>query len=162
MDKEFVPYEESVDLKGLGFDKPCLGLYHNDGMFALNKAISHGEYHGQKCMAPLFQQAFKWFRDNHDLHVQIRREDYFYKRRYKYYHFDINDGEKTDITNQQDLYSSIMEECRQDIPGNHLNDEKLSQLIFERNFAFKSYEEVELFCLRKLIEIVKNKKGNNE
>jgi hypothetical protein len=50
-----------------------------------------------------------------------------------------------------------MDECSQDIPGNYLNDEKFSNLIFEKGFAFKSYEETELACLIKLIEIVKYK-----
>ena len=27
MDKEFVPYEQSLQLKELGFDEPCFGFY---------------------------------------------------------------------------------------------------------------------------------------
>jgi hypothetical protein len=50
-----------------------------------------------------------------------------------------------------------MDECEQDIPGNHLDNEKLNILIFERGFAFKTYEEAELACLKKLIELVKEK-----
>ena len=32
-----------------------------------------------------------------------------------------------------------------------------SKLIFEKGFAFKTYEEAELACIKELIKIVKNK-----
>ena len=76
----------------------------------------------------------------------------------KSFHFDISKGEQNDITKQEDLHSNIMDECEQDIPGNYLDNEKLNILIFEKGFAFKTYEEVEIECLKKLIEIVKTNK----
>ena len=33
MKKEFVPYEQSLALKELGFDEPCLTYYFSDGAF---------------------------------------------------------------------------------------------------------------------------------
>ena len=98
--------------------------------------------------------ALRWFRDNHDIHVQIRKENYFHESKYEYFHFDISKGEENDITQQSVLFDSILDECTQDIPGNHLNNEKYSKLIFEKRFAFKTYEEIELECLNKLIKIV--------
>jgi hypothetical protein len=106
---------------------------------------------------PTYSQAFRWFREKYDLHVQIRKENYFQERKYEYYHFDISKGEENDITNQEDLLDEIFNECSQDIPGNHLNDEMYSKLIFEKGFAFKTYEEAELACIKELIKIVKNK-----
>ncbi len=152
IEKEFVPYEEAFALKQLGFNEPCLASYFHAGKrLDICEYINHGEY---TVLAPTFSQAFRWFRDNHDLHVQIRKENYFHESKYEYFHFDISKGEENDITQQSVLLDSILDECTQDIPGNHLNNEKYSKLIFEKRFAFKTYEEIELECLNKLIKIV--------
>jgi|694.fasta_scaffold00478_130 hypothetical protein len=154
MEKEFIPYEQAVELKELGFDKPCFGHFLNK-KFYLKSFDRQGD---GITLRPTFSQAFRWFRDKYDLHVQIRKENYFYKSIHNnYFHFDISKGEQNDITGQEDLYSNLMDECKQDTPRNRLDNEKLNILIFERGFAFKTYEEVELTCLKKLIEIVKNK-----
>jgi len=157
MIKEFVPYKESIELKELGFDEPCITSYNESGK--LFKIWEDEQVIGiTKCLAPTFSQAFRWFREKYDLHVQIRKENYFYKSKYEYFHYDISRGEENDITNQEELHSNIMDECRQNIPGNYLNDDKLAKLIFEKKFAFYTYEEIELECLKKLIEIVKSHK----
>jgi hypothetical protein len=152
MNKEFIPYEQALALKELGFDEPCFGSYNPFGSKQLSCS---GIYTYGNCIAaPLYQQAFRFFREKYDLHVQIRKEDYFYKNVHNnYFHFDISKGQQQDITGQQDLYGDIMDECEQDILGNHLDNEKLNILIFERGFAFNTYEETELACLIKLIEI---------
>jgi hypothetical protein len=65
MKKEFVPYEESLALKELGFDEPCLAGWshpfeHNpEGYLNLDQ---EGEY---DFGAPLYQQAFRWFFDKY-------------------------------------------------------------------------------------------------
>jgi len=156
MEKEFIPYQEALDLKELGFDEPCFGFYGIDKR--LHITGSSIVKYKPKLHAPTFSQAFRWFRDKYDLHVQIRKENYMYKNIHSnYFHFDISKGEQNDITEQQELYSKIMQECSQDIPGNHLNNEKLNILIFEKDFAFKTYEETELTCLKELIKLTKNK-----
>jgi hypothetical protein len=163
MNKDFTLYPEAFELKQLGFDEPCTTyIYTGDTGNNVNvpcavlpsKAENFNE-DGLCVSTPTYSQAFRWFREKYDLHVQIRKENYFQQRKYEYYHFDISKGEENDITNQEDLLDEIFNECSQDIPGNHLNDEMYSKLIFEKEFAFKTYEEIELACLRKLIEIVK-------
>lgn len=64
MNKEFIPYEQALELKELGFYEECLG-YHNidpylpKPTFNLVKPFTH-----EWCIpAPLYQQAFRWFRD---------------------------------------------------------------------------------------------------
>lgn len=173
MNKEFIPYEESLELRRLGFnelcicwhDSSCICWYNSKKELGVDILIGFGLsdvlFDQQKmesddhCLAPTYSQAFRWFRENYDLHVQIRKENYFQQRKYEYYHFDISNGEESDITNQEDLLYKILDECSQDIPGNYLNDEMYSKLIFEKEFAFKTYEEAELACLRKLIELIK-------
>jgi hypothetical protein len=68
MKQEFVPYELALELKQLGFDEPCLA-YHNidpylkSPAFNLCKPFDH-----EWCLpAPLYQQAFRWFREKHNV-----------------------------------------------------------------------------------------------
>lgn len=72
LEQEFIPPAESFELKELGFDKPCFGRYHGRGG---NKGKIWYEMpnSGQETipvgdiLAPTYRQAFKWFRDNHNL-----------------------------------------------------------------------------------------------
>lgn len=56
MEKEFVPYELAVKLKQLGFDEPCIATH---GYLELYINTDDGHL-----KAPLFQQAFRWFRED--------------------------------------------------------------------------------------------------
>jgi hypothetical protein len=97
----------------------------------------------------------KWLRDQYDIHIQIRKENYVYKNHHcEYFHYDISKGQVDDITHQQDLYGAIMDECSQDIPGNYLNINKLSTLIFEKEFAFNTYEETLEKCLQQALTLI--------
>ena len=73
MNKEFITYEQAFALKELGFDEPCFGSWEIDyckvptythsircfgSEFYKNSNHSKG-----KITAPLYQQAFRWFRD---------------------------------------------------------------------------------------------------
>ena len=65
VDKEFVPYEQALALKELGFNEPCLASYFHEGKrLHITEYLNYGEY---TTLAPLFQQAFRWFRDKHKL-----------------------------------------------------------------------------------------------
>ena len=59
MGKEFINYEQALDLKQLGFDEECLMYY--DYSWTL---IESGVY---ECKAPLYQQCFRFFREKHNL-----------------------------------------------------------------------------------------------
>ncbi len=37
MEKDFIPYEEALALKELGFDEPCFAVYFNTTNFNANK-----------------------------------------------------------------------------------------------------------------------------
>lgn len=126
MNKEFIPYEQAVELKELGFDEPCFGYWNIDPQlktpaFNLVRPFEH-----EWCLpAPLYQQAFRWFRDKKLSDCCICR----YQNRGDggiYYYYVIN-------------HDFGVEETK------HLKE------------GFFSYEEAELACLKKLIEIVKNK-----
>jgi len=70
MTNEFVPYELALKLKQLGFDEPCFGWYEAHDHEEVNLTYSRnseGWLDGLHCSAPLFQQAFRWFRKEHSL-----------------------------------------------------------------------------------------------
>jgi hypothetical protein len=108
MNKEFIPYEQALELKELGFDEPCLA-WHNSGRFFkdnYNNINSKMDF-DYCCALPLYQQSFRWFREKYNLFISI--------------------------THYENGYS--------------INDLR----------RFDTYEEAEFACLKKLIEIVKNK-----
>jgi hypothetical protein len=112
MEKEFVPYQEALALKELGFDEPCLGKFY----------YNHLEIGGNWCnddfkedpdifiSAPLYQQVFRWFRETYNAHMYPQK-------------FTDN----TWYSSWGDWESPI----------------------------FETYEETELECVKKLIEIAK-------
>ncbi len=121
MEKEFTPYEQALELKELGFDEPCFGLYHNDKTFYPTQCKSHEQFHGQICSAPTFSQAFRFFREKYNYYISV---------------FRTHDGNwGTDLW----------------LLGVH----KPKATVFG-----ETYEETELACLKKLIEIVKHETGN--
>ena len=75
MNKEFVPYEQALQLKKLGFDEPCLGYYGcHQAFFWITK--TEGYYDGgldSVVPAPFYRQAFRWFREKYGLFVQPNR-----------------------------------------------------------------------------------------
>ena len=137
MEKEFVPVELALRMKAIGFDEPCFGHYqqeyHDDGMTELEPSlqmiISKQHQHAyQVCTAPLYQQAFKWFREKYDLFPIV--QPYFPSNRLTWNiifmdNFSINVG---------------------DGDGEYVESEIIG-----------SYEEAEIACLKKMIEIVKEK-----
>jgi hypothetical protein len=119
IENEFVPYEQALVLKELGFDEPCLGYYtiYSDGevkLFTSDKGFRNLE-------ASTFSQAFRWFREKYGYYISF---------------FRTHDGNwGTDLW----------------LLGVH----KPKATVFG-----ETYEETELACLKKLIEIVKHETGN--
>jgi hypothetical protein len=77
MNKEFVNYEIALALKELGFDEPCLAYYDESLYFPENDNI-YGTFCNQPidtsyCSAPLYQQAFRWFREKYGYYYPIHR-----------------------------------------------------------------------------------------
>ena len=60
MEKEFIPYEQALELKELGFDVECLSYWEGES-FSHHLATIEGDDY--IIPAPLYQQAFRWFRD---------------------------------------------------------------------------------------------------
>lgn len=82
LEKEFVPYNLSLELKNLGFNEPCLGWYlpeiankGNVPSVILASFASDWNVQEDKLNAPLYSQIFRWFRKIHKIQVFF---DYFY------------------------------------------------------------------------------------
>jgi len=79
MEKEFVSYEIALKLKELGFNEPCLTYYYElTSNLRTHLAIdvrNAWTYSGNKklgfTLAPLYQQAFKWIREKHNIDISI-------------------------------------------------------------------------------------------
>lgn len=66
-EKEFVPYELAVKLKALGFDEPCFAVYFNTTQQLYFDKYINEFTKDVRTLAPLYQQAFRWFREKHGL-----------------------------------------------------------------------------------------------
>jgi hypothetical protein len=121
MNKEFIKYEQALALKELGFDEPCFGYYVTvevPNPFLVTTKISDTQG-GYFTFAPLYQQAFRWFREKYGLMGSVCE----------------NVGGNFSLwTNNGNLL----------LQGKEYKE-------------YKTYEEAELACLKKLIEIVKEK-----
>tara|TARA_R110000782_G_scaffold41085_2_gene94507 strand:- start:815 stop:1195 length:381 start_codon:yes stop_codon:yes gene_type:complete len=77
MKNEFVPYEEALALKELGFDEECFKSYQS-GKYGLGGQeyiqlmdVAYDDFI-DLCHAPLYQQAFRWFREKYGLVSHIK------------------------------------------------------------------------------------------
>ncbi len=89
MEDLFAPYQESLDLKELGFDEECLAFYNST--FRTPNELLYPQYGGEVgnwnvenhlISAPLYQQAFRWFRKNKlrfSITARAFEKDYLYK-----------------------------------------------------------------------------------
>ena len=111
MEKEFVPYEQALALKELGFDEPCFGWYGPTGIL--------NDWDKTDTLAPTYSQAFRFFREKHNL-------------------IGLVEGGYADGKN---IFTYII--------WNDFKDDWCNEYV-------STYEEAELECLKKLIEIVKN------
>ena len=136
MEKEFIPYEQALALKELGFNEPCFSYIKHlryDSSKEKVKILSEVTRSQIEDMGlpllkiPTFSQAFRWFREKYNLfgHVLAIKE--------RNYEWRIQN-----IKYLQDRRHFTLA----DIGGGQIGN---------------TYEEAELECLKKLIEIVKNK-----
>lgn len=90
MVEQFVDFEQSLKLKELGFNEECLGRYifkTPELKWSLQLVINKNNVLGA-VSSPLWQQAFDWFENNHNLEGNIKscREG-----ENKYYYYSVNE-----------------------------------------------------------------------
>lgn len=80
MEEEFLNYDQALALKELGFNEPCFKGYTEEYKTLINFSNTHTNTSVKNTLptkpftAPLYQQAFKWFRDEYKLWF---RPDYY-------------------------------------------------------------------------------------
>ena len=72
MEKEFITYEHALALKELGFDEPCYDAYNHDGGGESTVPPEKYNHRTDVIAAPLYQQAFRWFREKCNLSHEIQ------------------------------------------------------------------------------------------
>jgi hypothetical protein len=129
MVKDFIQYTEALELKQLGFDEPCFAYYKDGKITGVNK----------------------WDREDWGFHV-------------------ITNKEVTSVTSEIVIAPTYSQAFRW-FRDNGKISEIFSQLLPSNKYkwgfkiqgvegitdGFFTYEEAELECLKKLIEIIKNK-----
>jgi hypothetical protein len=110
--KDFTLHSEALELKQLGFDEPCFGVYATKDGYVRKSAYDEiGD-------APTYSQAFRFFREKYGLYADIYRIG-------KKFNAGIED----------------------------MNIGSSKETVVEG----VDYEEAELACLKKLIEIANDK-----
>lgn len=127
MEKEFVPYEQALSLKELGFnERPCFATWierdkRDGGVIVIEMwGDEDTEYNViSEILAPTFSQAFRWFREKYKLSglIEIGTQEFSYQ----------------------------------------VFDNKWNRQLGTESINYNgTYEEAELECLKKIMEIVKN------
>ena len=75
LENEFVPYIQAVELEELGFDERCIATIDQIEYVHIKgtKSLPRGSMMYDIIDCPLYQQAFRWFREKYDLHSYIDR-----------------------------------------------------------------------------------------
>lgn len=69
--KDFVPYELSLELKELGFDKRCFLCYSKEGELSNAMTLDKTDLNDIGfILAPTYSQIFDWFEEHFDLYVE--------------------------------------------------------------------------------------------
>lgn len=151
MKNQFCSYEIALKLKELGFDEKCMASYYTYDIknFSKGKYDYRGKFEFDYSTedqyivnsnetyyvsAPLWQQVIDWFRDEHDIVIEIARQKYFdtYANSYAY-------EVVCKVYKNRELDGSVV-----------IRDNKNSHIFY-------FYEEAREQAILKCIELLKNK-----
>jgi hypothetical protein len=106
MEKDFIPYQEALELKQLGFNEPCLKYWNGIGeYFGQNDWFNWNQ--AEKFVSiPLYQQAFRFFREKYELFFWIEK---FHKN--ETYIFQIPPANFTKIQGHYTTYEKAEITC---------------------------------------------------
>ena len=120
MEKEFIPYEQALALKELGFDEECFAWYVSKNYGLEFGKVIQSSLIKDAIIAPTYSQAFRLFREKHGLFGEI------------------NLTTKQEDVDVFEFFVLSIDDC-----------------LFDDSKDYNIYEEAELECLTKLIEICK-------
>jgi hypothetical protein len=138
MNNEFVSYEIALKLKELGFDEPCFTYYYNiTGNIRTGLSINIDNawtYSGTKklgiTLAPIYQQVFRWFREqfNWQSSIEVTKDQHNHELGYNYWIWNSKTGEE-----------------HHTMPKNRPSGD----------WCFTTYKTAQIACILDLISIIK-------
>lgn len=120
MIEQFVTYEIALKLKELGFDEECFAIFFK-GILNNGRTVNYisddwqSSFYKNKInsesnsidivSAPLWQQAFDWFREKHNMYIEITYEGGLQKDT-SLYSFQIWSNQTSDKSDKMDYYKA--------------------------------------------------------
>ena len=160
MEKEFIPYELALELDKLGFNESCMLAYHPDLYLEEEEGTITPEFYEDgitneklkyitielneeetitaegfidSYTAPTWHQAFRWFREKYNLVCIVFNDD--------------GDIEHDNIRFNWEIR----------VITHSFKNMKNQKNACLGEYNYKTYDEAEIECLKKLIKIVKKK-----
>lgn len=93
MREQFIPYEQALALRDLGFDEQCfLNWYVPDNSAPILEDVNDDIINNYYIKAPLWQQAFDWFREKHSLYFEIFNSPMYVQNAWKFRTYTIDNS----------------------------------------------------------------------
>ena len=130
LEEKFVPFKETSEIHLLGFDNKCIATIDQIEYVHIKgtKSSPRGSMMYDVVDAILWQDAFEWFREKHNINSVIDNDIFEVDNEIVYTYVLTNIEDAEEINNDYDYE------------------------------FYESYKKAQLECIRKLIEIVKGKK----
>ncbi len=133
MKKEFVSYEIALKLKELEFKEQCFSFYD----IGKNLYASEGYYKigynvlNEEVIAPLYQQVFRWFREEHNWQssIEATKDQLDHELGYNYWIWNSETGEEYHTMPKNRPFGG---------------------------WCFTTFEEAQIECIKELISTIKN------
>jgi len=114
-EENFVSYDLALKLKEIGFNEECFAVYY-DGIYHEHSIQNEYLKENNECSAPLYQQAFDFFRNKYNIDANIYRSFSMNNS----YHFSIVINNNYDDEFQQEVvqnrsYEQARKDCLQKI-----------------------------------------------
>jgi len=158
MNKEFIPSYQALELKFLGFNEDCFGYYHNVlGSNNINLFIepTPKELYTritlpiyENTLAPTYQQAFRFLREMVITHISD--ETSYLEGRFTLLPLIYFNGYEIHVTPESTSFTSNI----------NYNFIPMYEFPSKRKIykeSTENYDDAQLECLKKMIQIVKNK-----
>ena len=137
IENEFIPYDQALVLKELGFDKECFGYYHYKKYYQYGLDFENIIF---KYKCKLIDKGFNLYPND-----KTKRDIY------------ILEKDKSNFFCKAPLYQQAFRWLWNKTGKYIIPIQKDDKEWLAIGIVYKTYEEAELECLKKLIKIVKNK-----
>jgi hypothetical protein len=156
MEKEFVPYTLALRLKALGFDEPCLAYY---SILEIQRIGEHNLHYTQRGKEILRENDWSWVYRNFPKFRKYLKAEHCYK-------YSTNSSK---LIASAPTWQSAFRWFREKYDLHHVihqftfkkgTDEEYLAEVGKADDTFsecRTYEDAEVACLEKLIEIIEEK-----